>query len=131
MHEIMNRNKIMLRKKTKKRKPLSPWTFRADATTLAIWQQIESAHPTKNASRIINQAIHLHGADATRLFLLQEQAKINVSLAMLATRSAGQGDNAQPGLGDLKAALEMSQRPAEAAPANGELEAAMKAIEAP
>ncbi len=71
------------------KKSPSPRTFRPNAATLALWPQIVSAHPTKNASQIINDAIQLHGAEATRLFLNAEKAKIEATLAMLATRSTG------------------------------------------
>lgn len=116
----------MLRKKTKHSKPPSPWTFRADATTLAIWRQLELAHRTLNASQIINDAIHLFGADATRLFLLQEKAKINVSLAMLATRATKKVKPQPPAV-----ALAIPQLPVEAIPSDGASGDAMKAIETP
>lgn len=61
----------------------APWTFRPDDATLAIWPTLVAGHPTHNASQIINDAIHLHGAQATELYLLKERAQIEANLALI------------------------------------------------
>jgi hypothetical protein len=74
------------KKGRKEDQPASPWCFRPNDLTIELLPKLLAAHPDIDRSRIINDAILLHGATVSELLLEKRYAAVEAQLRFLRTK---------------------------------------------